>query len=171
VLRDPSPEELEAAKEKKDKTAGKEKTKTQKPWVIDRLQFKMDEVGYLDRRRTHLYVFELAAKTLTQVTSGDFDDSEPAWSPDGKLIAFSSNRSQPDADATYDINIWVVAADNTEKGAHLTQVTTNRGPTPLPVGLLMENGSPTSRSLSRAFSITPRGTSPFRLPPAEPAKS
>jgi len=127
VLRDPSPEELEAAKEKKDKTAGKEKTKTQKPWVIDRLQFKMDEVGYLDRRRTHLYVFELAAKTLTQVTSGDFDDSEPAWSPDGKLIAFSSNRSQPDADATYDINIWVVAADNTEKGAHLTQVTTNPG--------------------------------------------
>jgi len=127
VLRDPSPEELEAAKEKKDKPAGKEKPKTQKPWVIDRLQFKMDEIGYLDRRRTHVYAFDLAAKTLTQVTSGDFDDSEPAWSPDGRLIAFSSNRSQPDADATYDINIWVVAADNTDKGAHLTQVTTNRG--------------------------------------------
>src|SRR5947208_998785 len=127
VVRDPSPEELEATNEKKDKAVVKEKGKAQKPWVVDRLQFKMDEVGYLDRRRTHLYVFNLAGKTLTQITSGDFDDSEPAWSPDGKLIAFSSNRSQPDADATYDINIWVVAADNTDKGAHLAQMTTNPG--------------------------------------------
>ncbi|HYL84272.1 MAG TPA: S9 family peptidase [Candidatus Angelobacter sp.] len=128
VLRDPSSEELEAAKEKKERpAAAKEKTKTQKPWVIDRLQFKMDEIGYLDRRRTHLYTFDLAAKSLKQVTSGDYDDSEPAWSPDGKLLAFSSNRSQPDPDATYDINIWVVAADNTDKGARLTQVTTNPG--------------------------------------------
>ena len=127
VMRDASPEELEAATEKKDKPAGKEKPKTQKPRIIDRLQFKMDETGYLDRRRTHLYVFDLALKSLTRVTSGDFDDSEPAWSPDSKLIAFSSNRSQPDADATYDINIWVVAADNTDKGAHPTQVTTNPG--------------------------------------------
>ena len=128
ILRDPTPEELEAAKEKKEKAAGtKEKPKTQKPWVIDRLQFKMDEIGYLDRRRTHIYVFDLAAKSLVQITSGDFDDSEPAWSPDGKLLAFSSNRSKPDPDATYDSNIWTVAADNTDKGAHLTQVATNPG--------------------------------------------
>jgi dipeptidyl aminopeptidase/acylaminoacyl peptidase len=127
VLRDASPEELDAAKEKNVKPAGKEKPKTQKPWVIDRLQFKMDEVGYLDRRRTHFYVFDLAAKTITQITSGDFDDSEPAWSPDGKLIAFSSNRSQPDPDVSNDANIWVVAADNNDKGARPTQVTTNPG--------------------------------------------
>jgi dipeptidyl aminopeptidase/acylaminoacyl peptidase len=146
VLRDASPEELEAARESKDKTAAhpespgeseaKDKKKTQKPWVIDRLQFKLDEVGYLDRRRTHLYVFDLAAKSLKQVTSGDYDDSQPAWSPDGKLLAFTSNHSVPDPDATYDENIWVVAADNVarsagacqdDKGAHLTQVTTNPG--------------------------------------------
>ncbi len=134
ILRDASPEELEAATAAKDdKDKDKEaapkakKPKTQKPWVIDRLQFKTDEVGYLDRRRTHLYMFDLPAKTLTQITSGDFDDSEPAWSPDGKLLAFTSNRSKPDPDATYDSNIWVVAADNTDKGAHLTQVTTNPG--------------------------------------------
>jgi dipeptidyl aminopeptidase/acylaminoacyl peptidase len=132
ILRDPSPEELEEAKEKAAKDSAlvaekEKKPKTQRPWVIDRLQFKLDEVGYLDRRRTHLYVFDLAAKAITQTTSGDFDDSEPAWSPDGKLLAFTGNRSTPDPDATYDQNIWVVAADNSDKGAHLTQVTTNPG--------------------------------------------
>ncbi|HEX4546530.1 MAG TPA: S9 family peptidase [Candidatus Acidoferrum sp.] len=130
ILRDASPEELKAAKAAKDKDAEGdqgEKKRAPKPWVIDRLQFKQDETGYLDRRRTHLYVFDLTAKSLKQATSGDFDDSEPAWSPNGKLLAFSSNRSQPDPDATYDSNIWIVAADNTDKGAHLTQITTNPG--------------------------------------------
>ena len=137
ILRDASPEELEAAKVKAAKESApaekEKKAKTQKPWVIDRLQFKLDEVGYLDHRRTHLYVFDLAAKSLTQITSGDFDDSEPTWSPDGKSLAFTSNRSAPDPDATYDTNIWVVAANNSDKGAHLTQVTTNPGADGSPV--------------------------------------
>jgi dipeptidyl aminopeptidase/acylaminoacyl peptidase len=132
LLRDPTEDELEAAKNK-DKAADAsdsaktKKSKTQKPWVIDRLQFKLDEIGYLDHRRTHVYVFDLSAKSLRQVTSGDYDDEEPTWSPDGKLIAFSSNHSKPDPDATYNKDIWTVAADNTDKGAHPTQVTNNPG--------------------------------------------
>jgi len=125
VLQDPKPEDADAEKDK-DKPAPA-KPKTQPPWVIDRLQFKEDTVGYLDNRRTHLYVFSVEKKSLTQITSGEFDDSQPAWSPDGKQLAFTSNRSAPDPDASRDSNIWVVSADNTDKGAHLTQITTNPG--------------------------------------------
>src|SRR5438876_774451 len=131
ILRDPKPEDLEAAKDKdkdKDKPAAAAKPKTPPPFVIDRLQFKRDTVGHLDRRRTHLYVLDVVSNKSTQVTSGDFDDSEPAWSPDSKSLAFASNRSTPDPDATYNSDIWVVAANNTDKGAHLTQITTNPGP-------------------------------------------
>ena len=132
MLQDPTPEDLEAAKEKAtEKSEGKEtkdKTpKAQRPWVVDRYQFKEDEIGYLERFRTHLYVFDIASKALTQVTSGDFDDEHPAWSPDGKLLAFNSKRTGPDPDRNYDSNIWVVAADNTDKGAHPTQLTTGPG--------------------------------------------
>ncbi len=63
---------------------------------------------------------------MVQVSSGDYDDSEPAWSPDGKLLAFSSNRSK-EPDTNYESNIWVVTADNTDKGVSLRQVTTNSG--------------------------------------------
>jgi len=129
VLRDPTPDELEAAKakDKSDDGAKDKKAKTPKPWVVDRPQFKRDTIGYLDRRRTHLYVFDVAAKSLTQITSGDFDDDEPAWSPDGTRVAFTSNRSLPDPDRTYNSDIWIVAADSKDKGTHLTQVTSNRG--------------------------------------------
>jgi dipeptidyl aminopeptidase/acylaminoacyl peptidase len=137
VLRDPKPEEIEEARERtKDEASGEtegksaesKKSKTPQPIVVDRYQFKADEVGYLDRRRTHLYVFDLATKTMTQVTSGDFDDEEPAWSPDGKWLAFSSKRTLPDPDRNYNRSIFVVASDNTDKGEHPTQVTTNPGP-------------------------------------------
>ena len=124
VLHDPKPEDAEA----KDGEKAAPKPKTQPPYVIDRLQFKRDTIGYLDRRRGHLYVFDVEKKTTTQITSGDYDDGQPAWSPDGKQIAFTSNRSTPDPDASRDSNIWIVAADNTDKGAHLTQLTTNPAP-------------------------------------------
>lgn len=118
LIKDPKPEDLQKDKEKKEEP---------RPWVIDRLQFKRDYVGYLDRRRTHLYLFTPGDTTTTQLTSGDFDDSQPAWSPDGKLVAFVSNRTaEPDANDNRDI--WIVSVDTPDKGKTLLRVTTNAGP-------------------------------------------
>lgn len=125
LIRDPSPEELEAGKQK-EQGVRPARPKTPRPDVIDRLQFKRDYAGYLDRRRTHLYVFDVAARKLTQVTSGDYDDRQAVWSPDGRFLAFVSNRTA-EPDSNYDFNIWIVAADNPDKGKTLIQVTTNPG--------------------------------------------
>ena len=101
----------------------------EKPWVIDRLQIKRDYVGYLDSRRTHLYVQDVdpgREPEAVQITSGDYDDADPAWSPDGSLIAFVSNRAE-EPDASDNTDIWVVAADNPDAGATLLQITDNPG--------------------------------------------
>ncbi len=92
-----------------------QRPETTPPWEIDRLQFKQDYVGYLTgNRHTHLYVFDLATRETTQITSGDFDASQPAWSPDGTRVAFVANRTgNPDGNDNTDI--WVVDAANTDQ--------------------------------------------------------
>ncbi len=96
------------------------------PYVIDRLQFKRDGVPYLDRSRTHIYVVTEREAAPLQLTFGDYDDSQPAWSPDSINIAFVSNRTEePDSNDNNDI--WVVSAegDAASRGARL--VTKNAG--------------------------------------------
>lgn len=147
VLRDPSPEELEAAAgENNDAARGEAKPRS---WVIDRLHFKEDEIGYLDRRRTHLYVLTLDSRKLTQITSGDYDDLEPVWSPDGRSIAFVSNRSK-EPESNYNTNIWVVAADNEDRGKNLQRVAPGAGTDDFPVW------SPDGKWMVFASQIVPR---------------
>ncbi len=97
------------------------------PWVMDRVQFKRDGRGYLtDRRPTQLHVFDLETETLTQITSGPWAATDPAWNPDGSRIAFVSNRTE-DLDVNSNSDIWVVSADNTDQGGTLVRITDYEG--------------------------------------------
>jgi dipeptidyl aminopeptidase/acylaminoacyl peptidase len=80
-----------------------------KPIVIDRYHFKQDGQGYLGKLRAHFYIFDLATRKAEQVTNGDFDDGAPAWSPDGKWLAFVSER-EPDAERYGNSDVYVVEA-------------------------------------------------------------
>ena len=96
------------------------------PWVVDRLHFKEDYVGYLNRLRAHLYVYDVETKASVQITSGDYEDYNPAWSPDGTMIAFVSNRTaEPDASSNTDI--WLVDPGTPYDQQEPVQVTTNPG--------------------------------------------
>jgi len=43
--------------------------------------------------RTHIWALTPGRTQLTRLTSGPWDDRDPAWSPDGNTLAFASNRS------------------------------------------------------------------------------
>jgi dipeptidyl aminopeptidase/acylaminoacyl peptidase len=97
-----------------------EKKKTTKPILIDRYHFKQDGSGYLERKRNHLYVFDAETKKLDTLTTGDFDHSLPAWSPDSRKIVFVSNRTA-DADRNGNTDLWMMEA---KKGSPVKQLTT-----------------------------------------------
>jgi len=105
VAADPDPD---APPDDDDEKPAAERKKTTPPIVIRRLQFKRDGEGYLRELRSHIHVFDVKGKTSVQVTTGPYDDREPAWSPDSQWISFSSNRTA-DADANRNSDVFVVA--------------------------------------------------------------
>lgn len=117
------------------------------PFVIDRLQFKKDYVGYLDRRRTHIYIKNGNEKPI-QITFGDYDDSDPQWNPDNKLIAFVSKR-EGDPDANNNSDIWLVDSSDDKKNRELKKLTINPGPDTNP------SWSPDGNTIAYISSIEP----------------
>lgn len=118
VVSDVDPEEAAAGSDDKGKDDA-----PPKPIVVKRRQFKRDGEGFLRDIHSHVHVFDVQAKTSEQVTGGPYDDGDPAWSPDGRLIAFVSNRTA-DPDSNQNSDVFVVEP---RKDAKPRAVTTSAG--------------------------------------------
>jgi dipeptidyl aminopeptidase/acylaminoacyl peptidase len=87
--------------------------KQPQPWVIDRYRFKTDTgEGYLHNavKPPRIYLYDLDTRSAAELTSGgEYEETEPAWSPDGRSIAYFSNR-EADADRSDYTDIYVAPA-------------------------------------------------------------
>ena len=103
---------------------GKTPGKPVRPLVIDALQFKQDKEGYLTAEsRTHLYLLDVRTGACEALTSDPGrEDSAPAFSADGREIAFVSNPLGSDLGRD---EIKLVAA---EKGAMPRKLLTTYSP-------------------------------------------
>ncbi len=116
--KDPAALEREADEEKK-------KLGLVSRHITTRTFFKFDGIGYLPDERWHIWSVNAKTGKATQLTEGDIhDELFPTWSPDGKTVAFVSNRSDaPDlVDGKDDLFIMPAA------GGEMTQLEAPVGP-------------------------------------------
>jgi dipeptidyl aminopeptidase/acylaminoacyl peptidase/imidazolonepropionase-like amidohydrolase len=76
-----------------------------------RTYFKTNSGSFLDGRFSHLWVADLGTGTVRMISGGNFDHESPAVSPDGRWIAFVSNRT-PDMDENRNSDVFLIAVDS-----------------------------------------------------------
>ncbi|HEY6101994.1 MAG TPA: S9 family peptidase, partial [bacterium] len=70
-----------------------------------------------DTYRSHLWIIPTAGGPAKQFTAGSHGDSLPRWSPDGRSIAFLSERGAPPGEGKKPKQIYVIPADGGEARA------------------------------------------------------
>ncbi|MAD29250.1 MAG: acylaminoacyl-peptidase [Woeseiaceae bacterium] len=78
---------------------------TKPPYVIDRFQFKRDGEDFLGNYYKHLHILDVKSKKITQLTTGNYDQLLPAWSPDSSRIAFTTKKGDADRHNNWDIYV------------------------------------------------------------------
>ncbi len=95
-----------------------------------RLKHKWNGEGYWDGKWRHIFKVSVEGGEPQQLTEGEYEHSSPAWSPDGKQIAFSADRRHFDAaDVESKSDIYVLDLEDDK----ITQLTDNKGPATTPV--------------------------------------
>ncbi|HUH22367.1 MAG TPA: S9 family peptidase [Gaiellaceae bacterium] len=98
----------------RDSAYEEEDERKRRPRRFERLQYKLDDEGWIGDRRRHLFVVPAdGSAPPVQLTDGDFEDAAPSWSPDGRRIAFASAR-QEHWDTEVERDIFVVDAEGGE---------------------------------------------------------
>jgi dipeptidyl aminopeptidase/acylaminoacyl peptidase len=79
------------------------------PRVITKVDYKADGKGFVQDRFSHVFVVDADGSSEPhQLTDGDFDHSDPGWSPDGTTLAVCANR---DDDRTTHQDVWLLTVD------------------------------------------------------------
>lgn len=81
--------------------------------VITRVRYKFDGDGFWDGRYKQIFTLNIAGGTPQQLSHGDYDHIDPAWSPDGRTLAFAANRSA-EADFTNVTDVWILSSSGGE---------------------------------------------------------
>lgn len=115
---------------------------------VTRLTYKANGVGYLPGDRWHLYTLDPEdGEPPRPHTEGDWDDQYPVISPDGRWLAFLSNRRADREIDPDNQDLWVMPVE----GGPARQLSTLRG------GLNAPAFAPDGRSLVFLQAPGPRG--------------
>lgn len=79
---------------------------------LDRLGYQFNGRGFLDGPAAQLWIVDVATGAARRVTSGESPVEDPAWSPDGRSVAFASDRG-PGRDLRWASDIWIVDVEAT----------------------------------------------------------
>jgi dipeptidyl aminopeptidase/acylaminoacyl peptidase len=103
--------------------------------IIDRLNWRRDGVGPVPKAYSHVFVVDaVLGGTPRQVTSGNYNHGDVAWSRDGRTIYISGIR-KPDAEYLRgDSEIYAVRLDTLEVRALTDRLGPDRGPRVSPDG-------------------------------------
>lgn len=90
--------------------------------LFDQLQYQRNGDGFVHDRVPNLWTVVVESGAVRRLTSGPGHDVQPSWSPEGRRIAFVSDR-HANADLSWRSDVYLVPAD----GGRVTRVTGGSG--------------------------------------------
>jgi dipeptidyl aminopeptidase/acylaminoacyl peptidase len=107
------------------------------PVIEDRIHFRRDGQGWLQRTDRHLFVVDADGGTSVRITDGEWNHGSGRWMPDGRTVVFQSLRVEDAERRWRESHIYAVDVQ-TRQVRQLTQARGPKGnPTPSPDGRLI----------------------------------